>query len=618
MRDSATVLDDVEGLTIPALLRRNVQRYGHLPALTALDGDRATWSWSELSEEVAAIGHGLHDMGLRAGRRMLIMAASRPEHIIADLAASHLGAIPCTLYGTLSSEQIRFVAEHSAAPIVILEGAEQLARWLPILEQLPDLHDVIVLANDQLPEPTEHATRFHTFDELRSAGTTAHAAEPEAFDRIAAAVSPHDPVSMIYTSGTTGAPKAVVLSHRNVIHEATAIRAVHEAPMHPSNIAYLPLAHIAEREISIYMPIVFAGHVHTLAEPDAIASSLPSVRPDNLFGVPRVWEKLAAGIRNMLDGLPTERRRQLLAANELLREGYELRSSGKPVPEELAERIAAADRTASQPLREQLGLDNIRLASSGAAPLPPDVLRFLAGFGIEIQEVWGLSETTGAVTANTAGCFRAGTVGRPLPDVEVRPAADGELLVRGPIVFAGYLLRDGSIEPAVDEYGWLPTGDIGSVDDDGFVTIHDRKKELIITSGGKNIAPTAIEGLLTEHPLIGTAVAIGDDRPYVSALIVLDEEAAPVWATANGVDVEPAGRGDIAALAAHPTIRAEIDNAVATANTRLARVEQIKQYRLLPHTWTPETGELTPTMKLKRRVIAERYEPTISELYDAR
>lgn len=613
MSHATTITTEIEGQTIPALLRRNATEFGDLPALTSLDDTgHPSFTWATLRTEVGAVAHGLRTLGLESGQRMLIMAASRLEHITADLAAVHLGAIPCTAYLTLSSDQISYIARHSSARIAVLEGSAELARWQPVLDELPDLRHVVVLDDEETPETRTDAVRFHTFAELRADGATAHASEPDFLERATAAITPDSPLSMIYTSGTTGNPKAVVLSHRNAIHEAAAVRAAHDAPMHPSNIAYLPLAHIAEREISVYMPIVYAGHVHTLADPTAVASSLPTVRPQNLFGVPRVWEKLAAGIRNMVEGSPPERRDALLTANELLQQGYKLRSDGHEVDPELAGRIEETDRTVCAPVRQMLGLDNLRLASSGAAPLPLDVLYFLAGFGIEIEEVWGLSETTGAATANTHESFRAGTVGRPVPGVEVRTAEDGELFVRGPIVFLGYLQNDGSVQPATDEHGWLPTGDIGSIDEDGFVTITDRKKELIITAGGKNIAPTAIERLLTEHPLIGKAVAVGDNRPYVSALIVLDEESAPQWAAAHGID---SPGDDPAKLVEVPEIRAEVDRAVTAANERLARVEQIKQYKLLPTTWTAESGELTPTLKLKRRVIHDRYATTIEDLY---
>ncbi|GAB3502859.1 AMP-dependent synthetase/ligase [Amycolatopsis cihanbeyliensis] len=609
MTSQPSVAGRTEGKTIPSLLRRNAMEYGDLPALTSLDAEGLpTLTWSQLREEIAAVARGLADLGLRAGQRMLIMAGSRPEHLVADLAATQLAAIPCTAYATLSSEQISFVARHSAAPIAVLEGVGELDRWLPVLDELPALARIVLVEETAVPPGDD---RFVSLAAVRERGRELHAADPGVFERAGEAVAPDDPLSMIYTSGTTGDPKGVVLSHRNAIHEALAIQQLHELPPHLRNIAYLPLAHIAERELSIYLPIVTGGHVHTLADPTAVVGALSTVRPQSFFGVPRVWEKMVAGMKNMLAQAPEERRTALEAANELLQQGYRLRDERKEVPAELAERIAEADRTVLAPVRHLLGLDELLVAVSGAAALPLEVLYFLAGLGVEIQEVWGLSETTGAATGNTASAFKAGTVGKALADIEVRTGEDGELLVRGPIVFAGYLDADGTVEQATDAEGWLATGDIGTVDEDGYVTITDRKKELIITSGGKNIAPTRIEGLLKEHPLIGQAVAIGDERPYVTALIVLDDEIAPAWAAARGIEVQ-----DVTALAEHPSIREEIDRAVRAANDRLARVEQVKRYHLLPKTWTPETGEVTPTLKLKRRIIAERYRPDIESLYE--
>ncbi|MEV0071245.1 AMP-dependent synthetase/ligase [Amycolatopsis sp. NPDC050768] len=599
-----------EGQTIPRLLHHNATEYGDHPAVTSLDLEgHPTLSWSEFRTAIAEFSRGLAGLDLGKRDRMLIMAASSPDHLVADLAAVHLAAIPCTAYATLSPDQIRYVALHSAAPVVVLGGAGELERWLPVLDDLPALRHVVVMDAAAIPAGDE---RFVSFTEVRAAGRAALAEDPAAFEAAWQAIQPDDPLAMIYTSGTTGDPKGVVLSHRNAVHEGLAVQNLHDAPMHAKNIAYLPLAHIAERELSIYLPLLWAGHVHTVADAAGVVAALGQVHPESFFGVPRVWEKMVAGMKNMLGGVPEDRREALLSANALLQEGYKLRSDGKEVPAELAERIAKTDEAVLAPVRALLGLDKVLVASSGAAALPVEVLYFIAGLGVEIQEVWGLSETTGAATSNSAGGFRAGTVGKPLEGVEVKVAEDGELLVRGPIVFLGYLQEDGSIADATDADGWYATGDIGTIDEDGFVRITDRKKELIITSSGKNIAPTRIEGLLKEHPLIGQAVAIGDDRPYVTALIVLDDEIAPGWATAHGIEAS-----GIDELAAHDQVLAEIERAVESANSRLARIEQIKRYHLITQAWTPETGELTPTLKLKRRVINERYDAAIKDLYAA-
>ncbi|OLZ57541.1 AMP-dependent synthetase/ligase [Amycolatopsis keratiniphila] len=608
MTTQPTVAEQIEGQTIPALLHRNAQEFGDLPAVTSLDIEgKPTLTWAEFRTAIAEVSRGLAGLGLGVRDRMLIMAPSSPEHLIADLAAAHLGAIPCTAYATLSPEQIGFVARHSAAGVVVLAGGDELERWSQVLDELPALRHIVLLDASVIPQDDK---RFLSFADLRAAGAEAHAADPEAFETAWSTITPDDPLSMIYTSGTTGDPKGVVLSHRNAIYQAVAVQKLHDSPMHATNIAYLPLAHIAERELSIYMPIVWAGHVHTVADPTGVVGALGQVHPKSFFGVPRVWEKMVAGLKNLLGSLPEEKRNGLIGANELLQQGYKLRSDGKEVPPELAEKIAQTDAAALAPVRAMLGLDQIEVASSGAAALPVEILYFIAGLGVEIQEVWGLSETTGAVTSNTPTAFKAGSVGRPLEGIEVKVAEDGELLVRGAIVFLGYLQADGTIKPDVDADGWLATGDIGTIDERGFVTITDRKKELIITSSGKNIAPTKIEGLLKEHPLIGQAVAIGEKRPYVTALIVVDDEIAPGWAAANGIQL---AEGE--SLADNAEVRAEIEKAVEAANARLARIEQIKRYHVIPKAWTPESGEVTPTLKLKRRIINDRYAPTIADLY---
>jgi long-subunit acyl-CoA synthetase (AMP-forming) len=600
---------EIDGQTVATLLRRNANEFGDRPALSSHWGpDRTTISWADFRERIAAVAHGLSGLGLAAGDRLLIMSSRRPEHWISDLGAVHLGALPCSTYDTLSTEQIAYVAKHSATPVVVLEGAEQLARWIPALPELPNLRKIVVIDEDAIPAGDD---RFISYREVYEKGAAVHAADRQAIERLADAIRPEQPVCMIYTSGTTGDPKGVVISHHNVLFEAASIDLAHPLPQFGESVAYLPLAHIAERMLGVYLVIYKAGHTTLVVDHTQIVPALQGVRPFGLFGVPRVWEKMTAALQGGLAALPAEQAAGVQMARDAALEAWQLGGRGKPIPEDLKAKLAVLDEKALLPIRTMLGLDKMtRGGNSGAAPIPVAVLDFLASIGIPVLEVWGLSETTGAVTENVPTAYRPGSVGRPLPGSEIRLGEDDELLVRGPTVFLGYLQDDGSIKPDVDADGWLATGDVGMIDADGYIFITDRKKELIITSSGKNIAPTKVEGLLRSHPLIGQAVAIGDQRPYVTALLVLDEESAPLWAKAKGIEA-----ADLSALATHPDVLAELASAVEQANSVLSRVEQIKKYEVLAGGWTPESGEITPTLKLRRRVISDRYSQAIDGLY---
>ncbi|WP_416981039.1 AMP-dependent synthetase/ligase [Streptomyces sp. T028] len=595
--------------TVPRLVLRNARAFGDAPALTSLDEPgRPTITWAALREQIADTARGLADAGLRRGDRMIVMAPTSPDHLVADLAAVHLGVISCTAYQTLSPDQIVYIARHSGAEAVVLGGAEELARWEPALRELPGIRLVVLLDGTAVPDGDP---RYRSWEELRRTGAALHTADPRVFEEAAAAVRPKDPLSMIYTSGTTGDPKGVVLSHRGVLEQAYALLTLHGCPMHMTNISYLPLAHIAERQGTLYMPAVGAGHVHTLADPRAIGEALPRVRPQQFFGVPQLLEKMAAGLQRRLAALPRDAREAVLALTELRKKSYDLRSAGERVPAGIEKEIAAADAAVLAPVRHALGLDRLHFFSCGSAPVPVEVLRTLAGVGIEVYEVLGMSETSGVMTTNSAAGFRTGSVGRALGGTELALADDGEILVRGTSVFLGYLQEDGSLRSETDTNGWFATGDIGTFDADGFLTVTDRKKELIITSGGKNIAPARIESLLREHSLIAHACAIGDRRPYVTALLVLDPDGLGQWAAANGLD----DGADPAELAGHPEIAEQLAQAVAAANARLARVEQIKRHHVLITAWSATAGEVTETLKLKRRIIHERYATEIAALY---
>jgi long-chain acyl-CoA synthetase len=578
-------LEAARGLTVPALVHRNATEHGDLPALTTLGRDD-TLTWRELRDRVAALAGGLAELGLGAGDRLLIMMSSRPEHWILDLAAVHLGAVPCTVYATLAPGQLRFLAEHSAAKLLVVEDEATLARWKGVLAELASPPRVVV-AEQGLPSRED----------------------PAAFEQAWRAVRPEQPVTLLYTSGTTGDPKGVLLTHSNVIYQTAVLQQTVSLPDHAPTVAYLPLAHIAERVLGVYNAVYRANHVTICPDPARLVEALRSVRPVSLFGVPRIWEKMVAGVQAKLAAAPP----QVAAAFAVAHEAHELRAAGQPLPAALAGRLSLADNTILRPLRAELGLDNMLWAGSGAAPIPVEVLHYLAGFGVDVLEVWGLTETTGTATINTPDHFRTGSVGRVNPGMELTLADDNEILVRGPLVCAGYLRPDGSTEPVADAEGWFATGDVGTIDDDGYLYVTDRKKELIINASGKNVSPAQIENLLRAHPLIAQAVAIGDRRPYVTALIVLDPETLPLWA--RGYDLADASP---AALAAHPRLQAEIAGAVAVANTKLSRPEQVKTFRVLPSPWTPESGELTPTLKLRRRIIHARYADVIDQLYQPR
>jgi long-chain acyl-CoA synthetase len=499
------------------------------------------------------------------------------------------------------------VAGDCAARIAVLDGADQLARWAPVLDALPELRKVIVLDGAACP-PGE---LYMAWDDFAALGRDRLAAAPELVTGRVAGITPDDPVTLLYTSGTTGNPKGVLITHRSVLYEVAAGQRVGNITGGVRWVSYLPLAHIAERMFTLYIPVSVGGHVHFCPDAKQLVGVVGQVQPTAFFGVPRVWEKVQAGIQALLAAEQDETRKAaVLAAMDAGRQYVASCQFGQRTPPELAEAFRAANEQVLGPIRALLGLGEAVHVSSAAAPLPPDVAAFFAGLGMKILDVYGMTETTGAFTMNTEAGFRLGTVGRPVPGMEVRVAADGEVLTRGPLNSPGYLNQPELTAGLIDPDGWLHTGDIGRLDEDGFLSVVDRKKELIITAGGENVPPAAIENLLVSHPLVGQALAYGDRRPYVIALLTLDGEVAPAWARARGI-----GTDSLAALAEHPTVLAAVEEAVAAANLQLARVQQVKRWRLLPVEWTAESEELTPTLKLKRRVVHAKYADDIDTLY---
>jgi long-chain acyl-CoA synthetase len=601
---------EIEGRTLCDLLAEHAAGHGDAPAMSwKREGAWQTLSWREVRERVAEAAMGLAGLGVGRGDFVAIMATNRPEHVLADQGAVHAGATPTTFYFTLAPEQIRYVAGHCEAKVAVLEDRDMLKRWQELRDGLPALRHLVVL--DGAVEEGD-GPGVLGWDELVRRGREALAADRSGFEELRGRVGPEDHAALLYTSGTTGPPKGVLLTHRNLLYECTALYRMAELAAEGSSVSYLPMAHIAERVLSIYIPLNLRTHVWFCPEPTQAVEYVREARPTLFFGVPRVWEKVRAGIQAKLAAEENQRKRRI--AQRAVETGLELvrrRQQGQAVPLGLRARHALLERLVLAKIRHAIGLDRCTFASSAASPLAVDVAEYFAALGLPLVEVYGMTETTGVATGNRPGKIKIGTVGPALAGVEVRLAGDGEVLVRGPVNTPGYFRQPEATAELIDTEGWLHTGDVGELDGDGYLKIVDRKKELIITSSGKNLSPANIEGLLKEHPLIGQALVYGDDRPYVVALIVLDHELAPGWAARNGL-----GAADLAELAGHEQVLAEIQLAVDAANQHLARIEQVKRFEVLPVEWTAESEELTPTLKLRRRIIHAKYAERIDALYE--
>ena len=555
--------------------------------------DEVSLTWGELRDRVDALAGGLAGLGLGRGDTVALMLGNRPEFAIADLAAMTLGATPFSIYQTFTPAQIAYVVGDAEARVAIVEE-QFLERFRAARAELPALEHVIVVEGARGDDTVAWAN--------------VEGADPD-FDAEPhwRAVEPEDLVTLIYTSGTTGPPKGVQLVHRNLLAGVHAADGIIHFPDGSRVISWLPAAHIAERMAHHYLPIVFGMTVTTCPNPREIVAYLPAVKPTWFFAVPRIFEKLKAGLEGHLRTQGDETVAWLDAA----RERVELEQAGEPVPEAIAATAAAGEEQLFAGLRAMLGLDQAIAVNAGAAPTPRDVLVFFNAIGVPLAELWGMSETCGVGAVNPPERIKIGTVGPPSPGIEARLADDGELLIRGDAVMAGYRNRPEQTAEALDADGWLHTGDIAQIDDDGYIAIVDRKKEIIINAAGKNMSPANIEARVkSAHPLIGQACCIGDARPYNTALIVLDADFAPLWAGQQGIE-----DASLEGLTGNEKVIAEVQKGVDGANEHLARVEQIKKFTIVRGDWLPGGDELTPTMKLKRKPIAAKYESEIEDLY---
>ena len=569
-------------------LVRHLEDHPDAIAFRTIDGDE--WTWRDYADRAARFAGGLAALGVKRGDRVVIMLRNRLEFHVADVGVLLLGATAISIYNSSSPEQISYLVTHSKAVVAVTEDGDFIERLLAA--DTPTLRSIVVVG--------EAPDGCVPYDDVASG-------EPVDITQAADDTDPNALLTVIYTSGTTGPPKGVMLDHTNLLAAYKGL--IHfmepdEDPLQIRLVSYLPMAHIAERNVSHYNHLLHGGVVTPCADIAQLSSYLLAVRPTQMFGPPRVWEKLAAGIQAAVASRSPEDQARFAEALAVGRQVQTLRAQGQELPADLAATWDFVEEVAFKPLRAVVGLDECATAFSGAAPIPPEVIDFLRDLGIEMSEIYGMSENTGGMTWEPR-LVKSGRVGRAYPETEVITAPDGEVLCRGAIVFKGYLDDPERTREALDEDGWLHTGDIGEFDEDGYLKIVDRKKELIITAGGKNVSPANIEAALKTIPLVGQAMAIGDGRPYLVALLTIDPDTA---------SVQHAGRA-LSDVAADPEVLHELAAAVAAVNERLSNVEHIRRFVLLGEEWLPDSEVLTPTMKLKRRGVLATYAAQIEEMY---
>jgi len=582
--------------TLADLLPLAVDKHGDLVAQRHKDPASDAWvdtSYRELGAVVKEVSLGLQSLGIEHGDKVGILSNTRPEWTYSDFGILTAGATVVPIYQTNSPEECHYVLQHSESRAVILEDAEQLEKIREIRADLPKLEHVISM------EPVE-GDDVIGLDELRERG---RAGSDDDFRARIAGVGGADVATYIYTSGTTGPPKGCIIDHQNWRDMLDMVETQNVLMEQEVAYLFLPLAHAFARLIQLGSIDVGATIVYWERDPAKIIANLIEVKPTYFPSVPRMFEKIYA----MAVGA-AEDKAQLEQAIQLGKQVRQMQERGEEVPAELQTAFDQADQALFQNVRNLFG-GQIKQAVTGAAPIAPEILEFFYACGVLVLEGWGMTETSTAATCNTAEAYRFGSVGKPFPGVEIKIAGDGEILARGPNIFRGYYKnQDATSETIVD--GWLHTGDIGRLDEDGFLYITGRKKDIIITAGGKNITPANLENGLKQNQYISQAVVHGDRRPYLTALITLDPEAIVPWAQQQGIEDT-----DMASLAQNEKVRALVQEAVDTVNSKVARVEEVKKFTILPHDLTQETGELTPTLKVKRNVVYEKYADVLNALY---
>lgn len=594
--------------TIPKLFWNRVIQWSDRTAMREkVNGLWREISWGEYGLQTRNTALGFMALGLQPGDRVAIISENNPEWLYGDMGTLAAGGVTVGIYPTDSANQVEYVLNHSGAVFYIAEDEEQLDKVLEIRHKIPCLQKIIILDMEGLRHFSD--PMVISFDQLLELGKQLDQQDPQLFMRRLQGPQPEDLAILIYTSGTTGPPKGAMISHRNIISTMEMQNEVNPGDEKDEVLSFLPLCHIAQRTVSVFNPLLVGYRINFVEEMDTIPENMREVSPTVFFAVPRIWEKFYSGlVLTMKDstGLEKWAYRWALGVGQKV---SDYRLNGSEPPFHLQALFHLADWTVMRNLKKSIGLNRARYCLSGAAPISPDLLKFYHSLGIDIREVYGQTENCGPTSIHYENDVRFGTVGKPLPRAEIRIAEDGEILLKGPHVFMGYYNDpEKTRETVVD--GWLQTGDVGRIDEHGHLIITDRKKDIIITAGGKNITPSEIENQLKFSPYINDAVVIGDGRKYLTALIMIDDENVMKFAQDNRVPFTT-----YASLTKAKEIIELIEKEVDEVNKKFARVETVKKFRLIDIQLTTDDEEITPTMKLKRKFVNEKFKDVINSMY---
>jgi long-chain acyl-CoA synthetase len=594
--------------TLPHLFQDRVKKYGDRVALR--EKDLGLWheiSWNQYDGHIRRFALGLLELGLQPGDHVSILSENVPEWLYADLAAQSMGAVAVGVYPTNPAPEAKYVIGHSDSVFVVCGDQEQVDKVLEVKDELPRLKKIVAIDLKGLRRYTDPL--LISFDEVEEIGRAAQAADPDRFDRMLDRLTPDHVAIMVYTSGTTGPPKGAMLSQDNIIKFLDAQSQVIQERETDEIVSYLPLCHVAERMMSVFLPIYSGATVNFAESVETVTADMRDILPTVFLAVPRIWEKMMAGVVIKMKDATWLKRKTYAWFMPVGRRAAELRLDGRPWPLALRIKHWLGYWMLFRPLKKDLGLLRARLTLSGAAPISPEVLMYFHSLGVEVIEGWGMTEETGIGTCNRPGDVKLGTVGKPLPGVDIKIADDGEILLKCPHVFVGYWKDpEATARTVVD--GWLHTGDVGEIDPDGRLRITDRKKDIIITSGGKNISPSEIENQLKCSPYINEAVVVGDGRKYLAALIQIEYDNVAKWAQEQGLAYTT-----FKSLAGLPEVQDLIQKEVNAANRHFAQVESIKKFKLLDKELDHDDDELTATMKLRRKTIYKKFGDVIEELY---